>query len=163
MKNLTKQRLLEKFSYNKECGTFHKRYRGTGAISEKPAGSVNSDGYMKLCVDYEYYSVHRLVWLAELGELPKKSIDHINGNKIDNRFSNLRETDDSENSLNRFRSNKNKFGGLPLGVFPSRKGKFVAKLTVSGKCHNLGLFDSPTDAYDAYLKRKREMCPSNSL
>jgi hypothetical protein len=78
------------------------------------------------------------------GAWPKDQIDHIDGNKLDNRFENLRECNNAQNQANR-RPDKNK---TFKGVSPRPKGKFLARL--GQKC--LGTYTTPEDAARAYDK-----------
>ena len=92
-------------------------------------------------------SMHRLVWLWEYGELPK-CIDHINGNRLDNRLCNLRAATNSLNSLNR---------SDVSGCWPNGKGKFEASITHQGKPHHLGTFDPNEQATAAYRAKRDEV------
>jgi len=55
------------------------------------AGSVHSTGYVRIGVDGGKYTAHCLAWLYTHGVWPSDQIDHINGNRSDNRIANLRE------------------------------------------------------------------------
>lgn len=69
----------------------------------KFAGSPNNEGYIKLHIDGAYYTAHRVAWLIMTGEVvpyPDFEIDHINGNRSDNRWANLRKVTKSENQRN---------------------------------------------------------------
>ena len=74
-----------------------------------------------------------------------KIVDHINGNGLDNRRSNLRVVDVSSNVANRQRSRS---GNRCPGVF-MRGGKWLARVTVDYKQHRLGLFESENEAIAA--------------
>lgn len=56
-------------------------------------GSLDKDGYIILKIKGEQYKAHRIAWLLATGEYPKCEIDHINRDKTDNRFENLRLAD----------------------------------------------------------------------
>jgi HNH endonuclease len=66
---------------------------------DKVAGYVNSDGYRVIELDGREYYAHDLAWLHQTGEWPKGRIEHINGNRDDNRWSNLKMTDEPWSGL----------------------------------------------------------------
>jgi hypothetical protein len=63
-------------------------------------GYIQSKGYRAVAIYGRKYLVHRLVWLYCYGEMPKNTIDHINGDKLDNRIENLRDVTNQENHKN---------------------------------------------------------------
>ena len=95
------------------------------------------------------------------GAMPAGDVDHINGNRADNRWCNLRDVSRTLNNQNQRRAQKDNETGL-LGVSPHR-GRFKAQIRVNGKVRNLGLFDSPEVAHKVYLAHKRLMHPGNTL
>lgn len=69
----------------------------------KPAGCRNKDGYVKVRISGKYQSAHRIIWLMQTGEMPEYpyfEIDHLNGDRGDNRWSNLRKVTKSQNQRN---------------------------------------------------------------
>lgn len=88
---ITQKRLYELFDY--VDGELVRR-------SGRKGGSVNKRGYKILCVDYKMYKAHRLVFLYHTGYLPDQ-IDHVDGDKLNNRIENLRAADNSQNMMNR--------------------------------------------------------------
>lgn len=75
-----------------------------------------------------------------------KHIDHINGNSLDNRESNLRYCTRSQNNSNRSGSSKKQY----KGVFKLNNGKFKAQLYYNKKYLYLGTFSNPLDAAKEY-------------
>jgi len=121
----------------------------------KPTGSVSGNGYILIGLLGRQVQAHRLAWLYMTGNLPKQDIDHINGNKKDNRWENLRDVSRAENLHNQRKSNKNNISGY-LGVSVKRS-KYQARIVAEGKCQSLGVFDTPEEAHEAYIKAKREL------
>lgn len=64
--------------------------------------SINAKGYHCLHVARKTIMLHSLVWMLHYGEWPKHSIDHINGNRLDNRIVNLRDVPQTINNHNSF-------------------------------------------------------------
>ena len=89
-----------------------------------------------------------------MGKIDGLEIDHINGNKADNRISNLREASRVKNQQNQISAYKSNSTGL-LGVSQHKPGVWRARLCVSGKNKSLGLFSSPELAHEAYKEAKR--------
>jgi hypothetical protein len=136
----SQERVIELLSYNQETGSFTNKMTGRRLCE-------NSKGYAFIRVDGKSYLAHRLAWLIVTGKWPNEHIDHIDGNKLNNAFSNLREADFSQNGGNsRVRVN-NKLG--IKGVIAIRNS-YRAQIKKNGKNYNLGLFNSPEKASAAY-------------
>ena len=143
---LTQKRLKEVLSYNHETGVFIWLYRRRGPIAKgSMAGTTTVYGYRTIGVDSIVYQAGRLAWLYMTGKWPKVFIDHINLDRSDNRFSNLRECTVSQNN-----SNNRGWGKSGVkGVRPCN-GRWQARITVKNKERHLGLFDTPEEASKAY-------------
>jgi hypothetical protein len=151
MKNVVSlERARELFSYDPQSGLLTRKIPGpfTARIGSV-AGSLDKRGYLRVSVDGKSVKVHRLVWLLATGEWPSVCIDHINGQKGDNRLSNLRLATVAENCRNRKVSRNNKSSGV-LGVsWHAASRKWQAQITHQKKNHNLGVFDSIEQAAKA--------------
>ena len=77
-------------------------------------------------------------------------VDHANGNTLDNRRSNLRICDHAENMRNRSKQ-INSSSGLKGVYWDKHCKKWHPCISVNGKNINLGLFDDPQEAYEAYV------------
>jgi hypothetical protein len=101
--------------------------------------ATNSRGYRHGCIYGRNYVAHRVIWLLHTGDWPVDPLDHINGDRADNRVANLREVSSSENNRNVSTSGRNKSG--VSGVFwDASSKKWRAQVRVDGRCIHLGLF-----------------------
>lgn len=114
----------------------------------KRAGIQKKNGYRY--INFKYVSVfeHRVIWYLHYGSWPKNEIDHINGNKSDNRIKNLRDVDRSINMRNTQRGSLNKSGVLGV-CWRSQRGKWSAFIKVRKKRIWLGSFRDFQDAVEA--------------
>lgn len=150
---LTQEELKSQIHYNPETGIFiRKVIKARRKDIQGKTGHLNSDGYLEMSINCKKHKAHRLAWLYMTGEWPKNHIDHINGNRADNRFSNLREATWKQNNQNRKKCN----GNLPMGVRVC-KGKYQASIMIDKKSLHLGTFDSAKIAHEVYIKAKREL------
>jgi hypothetical protein len=123
---------------NTYSSRFNNRYAG------EKAGSLNKKGYVVIDIAGCKQLLHRIVWLHQTGSMPTLHIDHINGNKSDNRIENLREATQAQNNCNT--SKRNRFG---KGV--NKQGnKYSGQIRHEGKYFYLGLFSTPEEAHAAY-------------
>lgn len=117
-----------------------------------PAGSLNADGYLRVTVKYKRYPAHRLAWLLVRGEWPERDLDHINGNRSDNRISNLRPCTDQQNQRNRKPMKHTHSGGLKGAIWDKRIGRWHARIKVDSRAVHLGTFDTPHEAHERYAQ-----------
>lgn len=126
------------------------RLRNTICAGKPAFASPSGNGYLKgLFLGKRYYA-HRVAWAITYGAWPK-IIDHINGNRSDNRIVNLRSVDSVDNSRNSSRPITNSSG--VVGVRWSKPcGKWSARIMVNKSEKHLGVFEKFEDAVAA---RKR--------
>ena len=115
-----------KKTYRYEDGAIFNRRTG-----RRLQGGKMNNGYLKMTITFKggSYSLiyQRVVWTLCYDQLPTQTIDHINGDKLDNHIKNLREVSQSSNNLNTLLPwRPNKDSGVP-GVFP-HLGKFETKI-----------------------------------
>jgi len=136
---LSQKRLKELLSYDPDTGVFVRRVRVANRHEGDAAGCVQKNGYHGISIDNRLYYSHRLAWLYVHGETPKKSIDHIDGNKTNNRLANLRLATYSENSMNSKMRADNSSGFKGVSWDASRRG-WCAYLDAGGKRIKRGYF-----------------------
>lgn len=129
---------------------------------QKPRAMIGSEagsivgGYHRISINHKKYLSHRLVWFYVHGAWPNDQIDHINGDKTDNRLKNLRLADSSTNQSN-IGVRPSKKTPWPKGVsYEASRGKWRAGIKVHGKSYNLGYHASPELAHDAYVRASRK-------
>lgn len=142
--SITPEYLKSLLAYSPETGVFTWLVSRSRTIAGSVAGSIGSSGYLTVMIDKKRYNLHRLAFVYMVGELPEAFVDHISGNKTDNRWENLRPASAIENARNQKRSSKN-LSGLP-GVSWDARGKWRAFGYTDGKQINLGRHDSLLDA-----------------
>lgn len=130
------------------------------------AGNVAPSGYRIIKVYGHIYPAHCLVWLHVKGEWQKGVIDHINGNRSDNRIENLRDVAQAVNCQNRTGPQKNSTTGV-LGVSPSGRAnkpwRAQVKIPGTSKVKYIGLYKTVEEASAAYLAAKRAMHPGCTI
>lgn len=119
------------------------------------AGCVRSDGYLMIRIQGVLHYAHRLAWCHAMGEWPADQIDHINGDPGDNRLSNLRAVDGRTNSENKRTAASSSTHGF-FGVQRNHNG-WQALIQSKGKRYCLGTYQTPEEAHQAYLRKKREL------
>lgn len=150
--SLTAARLRELFNYDPETGFFYCKKRRTGSpttIGDR-VGGLNSIGYVQLRVDNNVYLCHRLAWLYVYGTQAKE-IDHIDGDRANNRLSNLRLTTSSQNKANRGRQ-KNNSSGYKGVCWDKKNKKWCAHIMVSRRNVWLGRHSTALEAHEAYKR-----------
>ena len=101
---------------------------------------------------YDVIYLHRIILKAEKGDI----VDHINGNTLDNRKSNLRICTQLENCRN-VKKNKRNTSGYKGVSFSSNMGKYRAAIKATkGKKIVLGYFDDPSEAHKAYCEASKK-------
>jgi len=146
---ITYDRLKEILEYSPTSGLFFSKKinNHVGALDEK--------GYIRVLADGKLYRAHRLAWLYMTGQWPQDQVDHINGNKADNRWENLRDVDQTLNMLNKHKPHHNNRSGV-LGV-SELNGKYYPRLRIDGKLVYLGSYASKVEAKERYESFKQEV------
>ena len=157
MSELTYERAAELLEYNPETGelTWKVKTKNGKFHPGDVAGWLSRDnrlknksGYIRIGVDGTSYMAHRLAWLLVHGSWPEE-LDHVDGDKLNNRLENLREVSHIENMRNqRRRINSQKDGHLGVR-WDTQRDLWKADIGHKGKSIVLGHFDKKEDAIKA--------------
>lgn len=153
----------EYLSYDPLTGilTWRKRRGCRGAVGTV-AGSISFYGYNVIGLGgIRSIPAHRIAFALMNGAWPELEIDHIDGDRTNNAWENLREVTKEQNHHNMRRARiDNKVGMLGVSM---RYGRYLAQIQVRGKKHWLGEFSSAEEASGAYIKAKRELHSHGTL
>lgn len=165
----SREQIEHLLDYDRETGIFRWRVALNGRIRVgQQAGTLNHPlGYVNIRIGRVYVQAHRLAWFLHYDVWPDHTldIDHINGDRKDNRIQNLRLLNRSHNVQNRYGPNKNNKSGK-LGVYYKQKvrGKpWYSVIRVDDKQIFLGYFATAEEAEQAHLEARRKFYAGNCL
>jgi hypothetical protein len=126
---------------NNACAIWNAKYAG------REVATLSNHGYIRFPIFNSFFLGHRVAWAIFYGSMPKNEIDHINGDRADNRIANLRDVTSAENNKNLAKRSRNTSGAT--GVCRSRDGSWRAFITINGRQQHLGVFAAKIDAVAA--------------
>ena len=145
---MRKKLWMSKSGIESSVKTFNTKHKGFPAINADKGNGYKFGRMYGINV-----LAHRVAWCLYHGYWPSMLIDHINGNRSDNRKENLRDVSAQDNNRNRVRPPKNEYFGITY--FKERK-KWVARISVDGVNKCLGYFDNAHDAGNARAKAEKD-------
>ena len=134
---LDKDIITEYLEY-KDGNLYWKKPNSNKVKAEQNAGYITKHNYHRVCILGKQYYTHRLVFLMHHGYLPK-FIDHIDGNKLNNKIENLREVSHFQNMAN-VKKKKNNTSGCKCVCFDKSRNKWFVRVTVNKKTYNIGRY-----------------------
>lgn len=140
-KNYEKELLRLRYDYSEEKGGLINKieFNWKNKVGER-IGYIHSRGYVHVNIKGMVYKEHILVWNYFNGDVPNDmQIDHIDGNRSNNRIENLRICSSFDNQHNR-KKNKNNTSGYK-GV-TKVKNRWTAEIMCNSTKHRLGIFDT---------------------
>lgn len=148
--------LRELLEYDPTTGLVTWKHSTQQTKAGTEAGSKYPSGYRVIGINYARYPAHVLAWVLHTGTWPRKGfeIDHENGIRDANHFSNLREATRAQNQHNKVGHGASGFKGV---TFCKRENKFVASIRKNGRNRHLGYFTKPEEASTAYAKAAQEL------
>jgi hypothetical protein len=154
--------LDEWISYDAETGKLYwkKQRHPLYAIAGGEAGGMSPRGYIRVGIKGNYYQAHRICWTIHHQEvLPLEAIlDHINGDKTDNRICNLRLATCSENNHNKQLNPRNKTGVKGVFYYPANSSirPWMVTIKINDKQHYLGTYSTLDEAKEVRKRAEQE-------
>lgn len=140
----------EVLAYEPLTGNFRwlvKRNSFSGGVNPGDVAGTMKDGYVQIIANQRIWRAHRLAWAIMTGELPAKGleIDHINGVRNDNSWTNLRLVTRRQNNQNMGLSRRN-VSGVKGVSWNSRAGKWLANIKTKDRRVHLGYYSTVEEA-----------------
>lgn len=169
MKDISVQSLRESLTYNSETGELTWKVRPVAhfagervakIVNTRCAGQpamkyVNHHGYYFSTIFGQKVAAHRVIWALVTGHWPEDEIDHINGDRADNRWVNLRDVARIENRRNQ-RTPRNNTTGRVGVTLNKASGRYQAYIRHKGKMRHLGLHETFEAAVAARVTAERK-------
>jgi hypothetical protein len=150
---LSQQYLQDVFFYDPSGVLCRKRMRGRQVLVP---WKMASHGYLIARLEGRQRYLHRMVWMFHHGSIPPY-IDHIDGDKGNNKIENLRAANQSQNGFNSGARKNNTSGAKGVTCIGAhRRRPWAARISVRGKCVHLGCFASVAEAAEAYLSAAKQ-------
>ena len=120
------------------------------------AGTFNHYGYLQVQWKRKKYQVHRIIYEMAYRKIPDLyQVDHVNGNRADNRVDNLRLATSSQNRWNSCKP-KDNTSGLKGICWHKKSQKWQAYIKIFDKLKHLGLFATKEEAYAARIAAEKK-------
>lgn len=149
---LTQDDVKTVLSYDSETGIFRWLIPNRKIKVGDVAGHKQSKGYLAIWLHGQKYLLHRIAFIYMTGGFPKNQVDHINRNKLDNSWANLRDVSGSANLMNTPETWAHSSSGQKGVTWYPRYQAWQAQIKVKGIMKYIGRFTSYPEAVAA---RKR--------
>ena len=155
MMNLDRRLLMKLVKYDPDNGDFVRvaklsfQHKIIKCVEFRPK-SITPYGYLQINILGRPYPIHRLIFLYMKGRLPKRDVDHKNGNRLDNRWCNLREVSRGTNLKNIGLRTTNTTGHIGVHLRKDTN-KYHSYINHRGKKHSLGDYET----FAAAVKARR--------
>ena len=144
------------FTYRDDGNIIWKENRSQSTKAGDVAGSLTNKRYRRveitLCGKTYSIATHRIIWEMFNGPIPSGAqIDHIDGDRANNRIQNLRLADSKQNAWNRglSRANTSGFKGV---CYEKASRKWLTQIRTNGVARKIGRFNTKEEAAEAYRK-----------
>lgn len=145
--------LREVLDYNQTTGELVFKIDQKMGVKGAVATYAHNEGYKSILIGGKEFLAHRVIWFMMLGYWPNQ-IDHINHNRQDNSWSNLRDVLHRDNQMNMGKRINNTSGHTGVRILPS--GRFCSYIMVNRKQVSLGTFDELSCAVAARKRAQDE-------
>lgn len=152
--SLTIDEVLAALTYDPETGLFRRRHDRRRWKAGEIVGGVNHNGYLLIQIGQSRYFAHKIAILLATGVMPA-SVDHINGDKLDNRLANLRPCNHAQNGAN-MKVKVTNSSGVKGVSFDKVNRRWKASLTVNRKQITVGRFDTLEEAKAAMMAAREQ-------
>jgi hypothetical protein len=155
--SITISYLRDRLEFDPTKGEFRwrsSRYKGRVGMR---AEVKSRDGYLSITLNRYPIPAHRIAWVFEHGEWPTGGIDHINGDRIDNRPKNLRVVSQLMNAQNRRLHNPASTSKMLGASWKAKIQRWRAQIRAGGRMIHLGYFDTAEAAHECYVEAKRRL------
>lgn len=153
---LSLNEIKQHIKYDAKNGCFYRKQTNNQHKVGEIAGNKRKNGYVILKVCGVNILAHRLVWLFEYGEWPKECLDHIDGDKSNNKIKNLREATYAQNKCNSKVRKDNELG-LKGVNFDKKLKRYRARIFYNGKNLSLGSYNTKEEAHAVYVAKAKEI------
>jgi hypothetical protein len=145
---ITQAELKANLRYDPETGVFTRIIGQWRCQEGQECGDVKASGYRYIGVCRGRYRAHRLAFLYMTGKMPDEQVDHLDGDRGNNRWANLREATNAENGRN-IRLKVNNTSGACGVSWMAIRNKWRARIMVDGREKHIGLYESKAEAIAA--------------
>lgn len=148
---LVQKYIAERLIYDPFTGVISRRMK----TRDKPIRTLSNDGYIVIGILKNQYRAHRIAWYMHYGEWPSSDLDHANCVRTDNRISNLRLCDNSQNQANR-RKHRGSSSYKGVGLHKA-SGLWRARIRKNYRQIDLGYFKCEAEAGAAYAAAAKKI------
>lgn len=149
------EEIRKHINYDSNTGEISWAIGRRGVRKDHVIKTDNGTDYIRFMYKGKLYYAHRVVFWLHHGFLPE-NVDHINGDRKDNRIENLREASKSENQWNRKKCKRNT-SGVKGAVWKKDRQVWHCQVTYKNKSHFVGLFKCLDSAKSALENKRNEL------
>lgn len=153
--DLISQELLHKIFEYRDGNLYWKNPKNKNARPDRKVGTLLDTGYLRVGLFGKTFRIHRLIYLMFHGHLPKV-LDHINGNKLDNRIENLRPATYSQNCSNSVKQKRNT-SGIKNVYWNKQMKKWTVIIGIDKTLKYFGCYSSREEAAGVAEQKRNEL------